>query len=656
MRCPRCGADNADDALTCVECGADLIQSSLDDEVARLFDELPTVVAQRNEGASRRIDAAVPLVGDGEPEDDDPADTDAPEQPQPEENPTEENPNDFEHLSRQSRASADGLVPLDETVLRPMAGDVLPNPDLAPDGEHFIVRNTRDYDHDAQSTNLAAGSENFSTIREEHTTSPRDVRRDPYARESRGSNAPGEGNSRSKLRPLLALLLVVLVLGGGGAVLTYGMEMWGGKTVPNVVGEKQTDAEREITDKGLKVRMEAEPADDAIGKVLSQSPEGGVRIDEGSEVTIVVAANRTIPEVVGLSEEEARAKLQEAGAERIETEVVSSGEEEGSVIKVSPNEGEVFVSRGVVTLTVAGPYIVPDVIGKKESDAVDALKAEGLSADVSYVQSDKTPRTVVESSPEAGDTIEEGGTVSLKVASPYPSDPLHLAEYFKHSSQDVDTYLQNEGWAFDQGFIDKYGNALATYKSNNQGNFTFSSQPYVRYLSLPKDGSANVLSTGVPLAGVRLELPSWQVPADYERNSLDELIKDCGFKDVDDVCNDTNIKVPAGSKKSSAKFICASGRMDDLVWTALVIGSGNNRRAVVTCAKEGMYSSTDLATFGGSVCQFVAYQDAYLSSEYLPKEEKKDDKKTDSKKDDKKTDEKDDKDSKDTDDKESDND
>ena len=448
--------------------------------------------------------------------------------PQLVEDSTEEETRTTSNLSsRRDLHRADGLVPLDETVLRPMAGDVLPNPDLAPDGEHFIVRNTRDYDHDAQSTNLAAGSENFSTIREEHTTSPRDVRRDPYARESRGSNAPGEGNSRSKLRPLLALLLVVLVLGGGGGVLTYGMELWGGKTVPNVVGEKQTDAEREITDKGLKVRMEAEPADDAIGKVLSQSPEGGVRIDEGSEVTIVVAANRTIPEVVGLSEEEARAKLQEAGAERIETEVVSSGEEEGTVLEVSPGAGEPFVSRSIVTLTVAGPYIVPDVVGKKEGDAVDAVKAEGLTPEVSYITSDKTVRTVVETSPAAGEAVGEGSTVQLKVSSPFPTDPMHLAEFFGHSSQDVDTYLQKQGLGLRPGLHRQVRQRACYVQIEQPGQLHLlvaalcpipqPAQGWVGERALHRRASGGRAARAGRLAG----------SSGYERNAVDELMERC---------------------------------------------------------------------------------------------------------------------------------
>ena len=85
-------------------------------------------------------------------------------------------------------------------------------------------------------------------------------------------------------------------------------------------------------------------------------------------------------------------------------------------------------------------------------------------------------------------------------------------------------------------------------------------------------------------------------------------------------------------------------QMGDLAWTVLLVSNAGKTRAVATCAKRGLYLSSDLAPFGGSLCRYMAYQEVYLSSEYQAKEEKKDDKKSDSKSD-KESDKKDDKDS-----------
>ena len=623
MRCPHCGTDNADDVLVCASCGASLEGGVTDADVDALMDQLPTVVAQRVEERTRHLSEALAeetqLLDDaGETKlIEDAAETqllvDADETVLVEPSAEEDDAGESEPDEPAGDLTEPGIIPVDATILRPRAKQT--------DDDYLYVRNTRDYDHDAQSVNVAASSDRFATLREERPK--REGRRDPYARSARKGDVLGEGNSRSKLRPLLALLLVILVLGGGGGVLTYGMELWGGKSVPGTVGESQANAEAMLSDKGFEVNVQAEPADDAIGKVLSQDPEAGTRLPEGSEVTIVVATNRTIPEVVGLSEEEARAKLAEAGAERIETKVVSSSEAEGTVLEVSPGAGEPFVSRSIVTLTVAGPYIVPDVVGKKEGDAVDAVKAAGLTPEVSYITSDKTVRTVVETSPAAGEAVGEGSTVQLKVSSPFPTDPMHLAEFFGHSSQDVDTYLQKQGYSFGKGFVDSYGNAIATYESDQKGKFVFSSQPYVRDLALPKDGSSNVLSTGVPLAGVRLELAASDLPSGYDENAVKELVERCKFEGLSETI--TRQTISSGNKQTAAEFITASGKMGDLIWTVALVGNESTRRGVVTCAKEGLYSSSTLEPFGGSVAELVAYQEAYKPSEFQPKQEEKKD-------------------------------
>ena len=623
MRCPHCGTDNADDVLVCASCGASLEGVVTDADVDALMDQLPTVVAQRVEERTRHLSEALAeetqlLDNAGETKlIEDAAETqllvDADETVLVEPSAEEDDAGESEPDEPAGDLTEPGSIPVDATLLRPRAKQT--------DDDYLYVRNTRDYDHDAQSVNVAASSDRFATLREERPK--REGRRDPYARSARKGDVLGEGNSRSKLRPLLALLLVILVLGGGGGVLTYGMELWGGKSVPGTVGESQANAEAMLSDKGFEVNVQAEPADDAIGKVLSQDPEAGTRLPEGSEVTIVVATNRTIPEVVGLSEEEARAKLAEAGAERIETKVVSSSEAEGTVLEVSPGAGEPFVSRSIVTLTVAGPYIVPDVVGKKEGDAVDAVKAAGLTPEVSYITSDKTVRTVVETSPAAGEAVGEGSTVQLKVSSPFPTDPMHLAEFFAHSSQDVDTYLQKQGYSFGKGFVDSYGNAIATYESDQKGKFVFSSQPYVRDLALPKDGTSNVLSPGVPLAGVRLELAGPDLPSGYDENAVKELMERCKFEGLSETI--TRQTISSGNKQTTAEFITASGKMGDLIWTVALVGNESTRRGVVTCAKEGLYSSSTLEPFGGSVAELVAYQEAYKPSEFQPKQEEKKD-------------------------------
>ena len=616
MRCPHCGTQIADGSTTCSACGANLTTIDIDSTVEELMGQLPTVRAQRIEEKTRVL-----MDRAEEPEEEAAPSSDADDETRMIDGETRviagdgtegEDPsagdggaNEHPTIKRDFGGNVPGIIPVDETVLRPrakQAGD-----------DHLFVRNTRDYDHDAQSSNTVAASENFDTITEKK--SKRGWRRDPYERSARRGRTPGEGNSTSKLRPLLALFLVAIVLGGGGAVLSYGLELWGGKSVPSLVGDSQGSAESELAEKGFVVRVEAQPADDAIGKVLSQNPNAGTRVPEGTEVTIVVATNRTMPDVVGLTEDEARAALQDAGAELIETQTRPSSEPDGIVLESNPAAGQAFVSRESITLVVAGPFTVPDVIDQTEESAKASIEAAGLVPEVEYVTSDKTVRTVVETVPGPGEAVPEGSVVQLKVSSPYPSSPLHLAEYFKHSSQDADAYLQREGYGFVNGFIDANGNALAVYSSDENGKVTFSSQPYIRSITLPEQDSSNVLSTGVPIAGMRFDLPQWQVPEGHDRAAVEGLAQAFGFEGLADFCDNTSITLPAGTTPSTATFSCASGKMDDLAWTIVIVDEGGNRRASATCAKEGLYASSDVSKFGGSVCRFVAYQEVYTRAE-----------------------------------------
>jgi serine/threonine-protein kinase len=210
-----------------------------------------------------------------------------------------------------------------------------------------------------------------------------------------------------------------------------------------------------------------------------------------------------------------------------------------------------------------------------------------------------------------------------------------LGEFFSHSSTDLDVFLQEKGFAYQGGAIDSTNSAIAEYTSYGQGTITFSSQPYKRYLSLPASSEENVLAAGVGISGVRLDTPNDMVPYGADRSDLINIAKTCGLKGAKQFCTNETITLPAGTHAITARFACLSGEYNGLTWTVLRISNGGIVRVAVTCAKSSIYNPADLAVCNGSVCQFVAYQEVYLSSEYwvvekkeTKKETKKDTKKT----------------------------
>ena len=87
--------------------------------------------------------------------------------------------------------------------------------------------------------------------------------------------------------------------------------------VPDVVGKKKAVAEKTITDAGFKVKVTEEYNDTTpVGNVISQNPDGGVSIDAGSTVTIVVSKGANlvnVPDVTDMTEADAIAQLEDMG-------------------------------------------------------------------------------------------------------------------------------------------------------------------------------------------------------------------------------------------------------------------------------------------------------------------------------------------------------
>ena len=152
---------------------------------------------------------------------------------------------------------------------------------------------------------------------------------------------------RPLLWPWLALLLLVV-----GALIAAALLLTrDGDTphVPNVIGQSTAQAVDELGRQGYAadvettVRPSAQP-----GKVLSQAPAAGTKLDKGSRVTIVSARGSVIvgvPNVVGLSASKAFARLQGAGLKGT-TNAVSSKQPRDTVLSQSPAaEGRARRSR-----------------------------------------------------------------------------------------------------------------------------------------------------------------------------------------------------------------------------------------------------------------------------------------------------------------------
>jgi eukaryotic-like serine/threonine-protein kinase len=114
-------------------------------------------------------------------------------------------------------------------------------------------------------------------------------------------------------------------------------------TVPDVIGLRGTDAITRIQQAGFRVSTTSVTSTQPAGTVLRQSPAGGTRARRGSTVGITLSGGprtRTVPDVVGETEGDARRILREAGFRvRVLGRAVTDPAREGIVVEQVPRAG-----------------------------------------------------------------------------------------------------------------------------------------------------------------------------------------------------------------------------------------------------------------------------------------------------------------------------
>ncbi len=153
------------------------------------------------------------------------------------------------------------------------------------------------------------------------------------------------------------------------------------------------------------------------------------------------ASTVTVPKVVGMSEEEATAELDELNL-TTNSRTVSNNSPRGRVVSQDPPEGTSLQEGDRVTLTVsAGPddVAVPSLVGMERDEAEKVLRDAGLklgevtTRDTAEQQEDR----VVEASPAPMETVAKGTKVDLVIA----SGQVEIDDYRGQDIEDVRSTL-----------------------------------------------------------------------------------------------------------------------------------------------------------------------------------------------------------------------
>ncbi|HUF15107.1 MAG TPA: Stk1 family PASTA domain-containing Ser/Thr kinase [Acidimicrobiia bacterium] len=195
--------------------------------------------------------------------------------------------------------------------------------------------------------------------------------------------------------------------------------------VRDVTGFEFEEARALLEADGFVVIPQFENNDEAEeGEVIRTDPAAGEMAEVGSTIDVFVSVGSElipVPVVVGLTEEDARRTIEDAGLMVGDVELRPDAEfEEGIVIASSPVAGvEIGPSIPVDLIVSSGPEVVvlPDVTNMSERDATAELTGLGLLVTVNDEFNDEVPEgDVIRQDPEAGTEVFSGDTILLVVS------------------------------------------------------------------------------------------------------------------------------------------------------------------------------------------------------------------------------------------------
>jgi beta-lactam-binding protein with PASTA domain len=215
--------------------------------------------------------------------------------------------------------------------------------------------------------------------------------------------------------------------GGGevvekGSLVTMAVSLGSGTLIPDVQGQFFDTARTTLEARGFTVRRE-DAFHNAVEReiVIRSEPEGGLRAERGSMVTVTVSLGPSVqvPDVKGMSVDQARATLVAQGFGVETADDFDDVAVRGTVIGSEPESEQIVAKDSVVKIVVSlGPgRQVPDVGGMVVGQATTVLSAAGFAVRRAYEFHPIVPRDrVLRSDPARDMTIAKGSVVTIVVS------------------------------------------------------------------------------------------------------------------------------------------------------------------------------------------------------------------------------------------------
>ena len=288
-----------------------------------------------------------------------------------------------------------------------------------------------------------------------------------------GKRGKGSDEVNPKMKKLTRILtvvvaiiiafIVIFAIGRAAGIFRIGPESSNETEdmveVPNVVGMTEDDAKETLNDEGLgfKVVSREESKEYEKGRVSEQKTEAGEEVAKNTTIEVVVSSGLvgdsiTVPDVSGMTEDEAQSALENAGFRNISSEFTyHDSVPSGQVIGTTPEANAEATEDTEILMQVskgAERKTVPNVVGQKDADAQNAIKSAGLSVGtVTYEYSNSVAQGIVISqSVDGGKKVSAGTTVDLVISNgPEPAAKVNVPPVTGTSESNARQLIQNAG-------------------------------------------------------------------------------------------------------------------------------------------------------------------------------------------------------------------
>jgi serine/threonine-protein kinase len=215
-----------------------------------------------------------------------------------------------------------------------------------------------------------------------------------------------------RLVPFVVALVVVLAIIGGAILISGLTRATPGVVVGRYIGLDQAAAAAKAHQQGFTTHITDQHTDDVAGTVFDQNPKPGQLLRHGHTLSLFVSlgpAKVQVPPLVGLSVQDATAKLRSLGFQVSTPERVYNNNHAAGTVITSPSSGQLLLPGQPVQFTVSNghaPVQVPPLTGVAYQKAKSQLQQLGFK--------------VVRAADQNSETVPSGHVISV---SPSGTEP-----------------------------------------------------------------------------------------------------------------------------------------------------------------------------------------------------------------------------------------